>query len=123
MLDLIQPHLYTRLPNNVTFSVETCQMAKLTTVYWRDIPAQVIAKERRDTAKIVLTERFAEAIDKAAMRAKMAGTDAYLEQWRREVVNCGRDLQAAADEAAAKLEQEFDDERLEALVRNGGNND
>ncbi len=75
-------------------------MAKLTTVYWRDIPAQVIAKERRDTAKIVLTERFAEAIDKAAMRAKMAGTDAYLEQWRREVVNCSRDLQAAADEAA-----------------------
>jgi hypothetical protein len=96
-------------------------MAKLTTVYWRDIPAQVIAKERRDTAKIVLTERFAEAIDKAAMRAKMAGTDAYLEQWRREVVNCGRDLQAAADEAAARLEQEFDDERLKTLVSSGGN--
>ena len=96
-------------------------MAKLTTVYWRDIPAQVIARERRDTAKIVLTERFAEAIDKAAMRAKMAGTDAYLEEWRREVVNCGRDLQATVDEAAARLEQEFDDERLETLVRNGGN--
>lgn len=96
-------------------------MAKLTTVYWRDIPAQVIAKERRDTAKTVLSERFAEAIDKAAMRAKMAGTDAYLEQWRREVVNCGADLQAAVDEAAAKLEQEFDDERLEELVSNGGN--
>jgi len=96
-------------------------MAKLTTVYWRDIPAQVIAKERRDTAKIVLSERFAEAIDKAAMRAKMAGTDAYLEQWRREVVNCGPDLQAAVDEAAAALEQEFDDERLEILVKNGGN--
>jgi hypothetical protein len=96
-------------------------MAKLTTVYWRDIPAQVIAKERRDTAKIVLTERFAEAIDKAAMRAKMAGTDAYLEQWRREVVNCGPNLQAAVDEAAAKLEREFDDARLEVLVKNGGN--
>ena len=95
-------------------------MAKLTTVYWRDIPAQVIAKERRDTAKIVLTERFAEAIDKAAMRAKMAGTDAYLEQWRREVVNCGRDLQVAVDEAAAKLEQDFDDARLDELVKNGG---
>jgi hypothetical protein len=96
-------------------------MAKLTTVYWRDIPAQVIARERRDTAKIVLTERFAEAIDKAAMRAKMAGTDAYLEQWRREVVNCGRDLQATVDEAAARLEQEFDDERLDTFVKNGGN--
>ena len=95
-------------------------MAKLTTVYWRDIPAQVIAKERRDTAKIVLTERFAEAIDKAAMRAQMAGTDAYLEQWRREVVNCGRDLQAAVDEAAAALEQAYDDTRLDALVSSGG---
>ena len=97
-------------------------MAKLTTVYWRDIPAQVIAKESRgrDTAKVVLTERFAEAIDKAAMRAKMAGTDAYLEQWRREVVNCGKDLQAAVDEAAAILEQTYDDARLDVLVSNGG---
>ena len=95
-------------------------MAKLTTVYWRDIPAQVIAKERRDTAKIVLSERFAEAIDKAAMRAGMAGTDAYLEQWRREVVNCGRDLQAEVDAAAAALEAGFDDDRLEALVKTGG---
>ncbi|HEY5738286.1 MAG TPA: virulence factor [Gammaproteobacteria bacterium] len=95
-------------------------MAKLTTVYWRDIPAQVIAKERRDTAKAVLGERFAEAIDRAAMRAKMAGTDAYLEQWRREVVNCGGDLQAAVDTAAAELEQAFDDARLQALVENGG---
>ena len=95
-------------------------MAKLTTVYWRDIPAQVIAKERRDTAKVVLSERFAEAIDKAAMRAKMAGTDAYLEQWRREVVNCNRDLQAVVDEAAAELENAYDEERLETLVKAGG---
>ena len=97
-------------------------MAKLTTVYWRDIPAQVIAKERRDSAKIVLSERFAEAIDKAAMRAQMAGTDAYLEQWRREEVNCGKDLQQAASAAADKLEQDFDDARLDALVKNGGLN-
>jgi hypothetical protein len=95
-------------------------MAKLTTVYWRDIPAQVIAKERRDTAKVVLSERFAEAIDKAAMRAGMAGTDAYLEQWRREVVNCGKDLQAVVDEAAARLEKAYDDARLNGLVSTGG---
>lgn len=95
-------------------------MAKLTTVYWRDIPAQVIAKERRENAKIVLTERFAEAIDKAAMRAKMAGTDEYLAQWKQESVKCGKDLQAAVDQAAERLEQAFDDERLDALIRNGG---
>lgn len=95
-------------------------MSKLTTVYWRDIPAQVIARERRDSAKKVLSERFAEAIDKAAMRAKMAGTDAYLEQWRREEQKCGRDLQAAADQVAARIEQEYDERRLEELIRSGG---
>jgi KaiC/GvpD/RAD55 family RecA-like ATPase len=95
-------------------------MAKLTTVYWRDIPAQVIARERPETAKTVLSERFAEAIDKAAMRAKMAGTDAYLEQWRREVAKCGKDLQAVVDQAANALEETYDDARLAALVSNGG---
>jgi len=95
-------------------------MAKLTTMYWRDIPAQVIAKERRETAKTVLTERFAEAIDKAAMRAKMAGTDAYLEQWRREVAKCDKDLQAVVDQAASALEETYDDARLALLVTNGG---
>ena len=95
-------------------------MPKLTTLYWRDIPAQVIAKERRDNAKIVLTERFAVAIDKAAMRAKMAGTDAYLEQWRQDTVNCGQDLQDAVDTAASKLEQAYDDDHLAELVRSGG---
>ncbi len=95
-------------------------MPKLTTLYWRDIPAQVIAKERREKAKLVLSERFALAIDKAALRAKMAGTDAYLEQWRQDAVNCGDDLQTAAEEAAGKLEQAYDDDRLAELVRSGG---
>jgi len=95
-------------------------MPKLTTVYWRDIPAQVIARERRESAKKVLDERFAEAIDRAAMRAKMAGTDAYLEQWRREEQKCGGDLQAAVDRAAAQLEQDYDADRLDSLVRSGG---
>tara|TARA_B110000211_G_C13878725_1_gene464199 strand:- start:244 stop:540 length:297 start_codon:yes stop_codon:yes gene_type:complete len=95
-------------------------MPKLTTVFWRDIPAQVIAKERRENAKIVLDERFAVAIDKAAMRAKMAGTDAYLEQWRQVISKCGADLQAAADAAAAKLELDYDDDRLARMVKSGG---
>jgi hypothetical protein len=95
-------------------------MPKLTTVFWRDIPAQVIAKERRENAKIVLDERFAIAIDKAAMRAKMAGTDAYLEQWRQVISKCGADLQAAAEAAAAKLELDYDDDRLARMVKSGG---
>ncbi len=95
-------------------------MPKLTTYYWRDIPAQLVAKEQRETVKKVLPDRFAESIDKAAMRAKMAGKDAYLEQWRRKAANCGADLQAVVDQAAAELEQAYTDDRLKQLVRSGG---
>ncbi len=49
-------------------------MGTLTTIWWRDIPAQVIAKDRRQAHKVVLHPRFQVAIDKAAMRAgKRAG--------------------------------------------------
>jgi hypothetical protein len=95
-------------------------MAKLITVYWRDIPAQVMAKERRTSAKVELTERFADAIDRAAMRAGKGSTDAYLEEWRRVSEPCGDDLQAEADAAAARIEAAYDKERLIALVKNEG---
>jgi hypothetical protein len=52
-------------------------------VSWRDIPAQVIIKHRRERATVQLSDRFQETIDKAAMRAGKAGSDAYLEDWRR----------------------------------------
>lgn len=97
-------------------------MAELITVYWRDIPAQVIAKERRKSEKIQLSERFAEAIDAAAMRSGKAGTDAYLEEWRRVSQNCGDDLKSVAEAAAARLEALYDREKLIRLVRNHGNN-
>jgi len=96
-------------------------MAKLITVYWRDIPAQVMAKERRTSAKVELSERFADAIDRAAMRAGKGSTDAYLEEWRRVSEPCGDDLQSEADTAAARIEAAYDKERLIALVKNEGN--
>ncbi len=96
-------------------------MAQLTIVYWRDIPAQVIAKEKRTTAKRVLPERFEKAIDRAAMRSGARDTDAYLAEWRRgEPTPCGDDLEAEAAAAAERLEAEFDDDRLAALVAAGG---
>ena len=93
-------------------------MAQLITVYWRDIPAQVIAKERRKSEKVQLSERFSEAIDAAAMRAGKAGTDAYLEEWRRVSERCADDLKSAAEVRAASLEESYDRERLIVLVRN-----
>ncbi|MCK6453318.1 MAG: virulence factor [Alphaproteobacteria bacterium] len=96
-------------------------MATLTIVYWRDIPAQVIVKRGRETAKRQLPERFEKAIDRAAMRAGKRDTDAYLAEWRRaDPVPCSDDLEAEAASHAARLDTEFTDERLDALVRSGG---
>lgn len=95
-------------------------MAKLITVYWRDIPSQVIAKRGRDTAKVPLTERFQVAIDRAAMRAGKGSSDLYIEEWRREARVCGDDLDAEARSEADKLEAAFDDAVLERMVKAGG---
>jgi hypothetical protein len=99
-------------------------MAKLTIVYWRDIPAQVIAKEKRNAAKRVLSERFEKAIDRAAMRSGARDTDAYLAEWRRgDAGPCGGDLEAEAGLVAARLEAEYSDDRLAALIVSGGRED
>lgn len=97
-------------------------MAQKIIVYWRDIPAQVIIKAGRKRATRQFAERFEKAIDMAAMRSGMSGTDAYLEQWRRaapEVID-GDDLDAIAERESASLEALYDHARLKALIDNGG---
>jgi hypothetical protein len=96
-------------------------MAQIVTLYWRDIPSQVTAKAGRRQAKVLLPERFQEAIDRAAMRAKLRDSDSYLEHWRRgEPQDCGDDLEAEAARVAAGIEADYDDRRLKALVERGG---
>ncbi len=97
-------------------------MAKLTIVYWRDIPAQVIVKAgRRSVAKRELSLRFVEAIDMCAMRSGLAETDAYLEEWRKaEPVEVSDDLEVEAQAAADRIEQEYDKDRLKKLIDSEG---
>ncbi|MDZ7788409.1 MAG: virulence factor [Halofilum sp. (in: g-proteobacteria)] len=94
--------------------------AKLTTVYWRDIPAQVMAKKGRESAKLMLSARFQEAIDRAAMRAGKGGSDAYMSEWRRESRECSDELQAEVDAAAERIENAWSDDDLAAITRNRG---
>jgi len=55
------------------------------------------------------------------MRAKLTGTDAYLEAWRRsDPETCGDDLDAEADAAVAALDEAYEPERLRGLVGRGG---
>lgn len=96
-------------------------MASLIVISWRDVPAQVIVKRGREVAKVQLSQRFQEAVDRAAMRAGRGSSDAYLEDWRRSPPRpCGDDLQAEAAAEAAAIEARFSDEDLETLIRAKG---
>jgi benzoyl-CoA reductase/2-hydroxyglutaryl-CoA dehydratase subunit BcrC/BadD/HgdB len=91
-------------------------------VYWRDMPAQVIIKEGRKTAKRQLPERFEQAIDMAAMKANKRETDAYLAEWRKADPEpiAGEDFEALAEAEAQKLDTDYPQERLVALANAGG---
>jgi hypothetical protein len=96
-------------------------MASLIIISWRDIPAQVIVKRGRETAKVQLSARFQEAVDRAAMRAGKGTSDAYLADWKRSDPRpCGDDLQAEAAAEAARIEARFSDEDLEQMIRAKG---
>ena len=96
-------------------------MAKLITVFWRDIPSQVMVRKGRDTQKVLLSSRFQEAIDRAAMRAGKGSSDAYLTEWRRETVSCDdADLEQVVQARAEELESGFSDDELLALIRAKG---
>ena len=95
-------------------------------VLWRDIPSQVIVKNGRKRAKTLLSPRFQQAVDRAAMRARKHSEDAYMSEWvrNRSGLESGYEnqgsLQGIADAIALKLESDYSDERLVALIRNHG---
>ena len=96
-------------------------MATLTIISWRDIPAQVVGKRGRETAKIQLSGRFQEAVDRAAMRAGKGSSDAYLADWKRsEPQPCADDIQSVVAAMAAEIEARYTDEDLERLIRSKG---
>ena len=80
----------------------------LSIIWWRDIPAQVVAKDARRSSKVVLHPRFQVAIDKAANRAGKREYNSYIAEWRKTLEPCGDDLEA---------EVRAESERLEAAVR------
>ena len=95
----------------------------LTVIWWRDIPAQVIAKDRRRASKVVLHPRFQVAIDKAAEKAGKKSMDDYIGEWRKEQRHCGDDLEGVANAEATRLEAEHPKHVLERLIASGGRAD
>lgn len=92
-------------------------MPEVTIVYWRDIPAQVIVGKGRRGAKVQLTERFEQAIDRCAMKVGARDTDSYLAEWRKAApYEVEGDQDDIAKAEAARLEAEYDTARLKALI-------
>jgi hypothetical protein len=89
-------------------------------VYWRDIPSQVMVRVGRATSKVMLSQRFQESIDRAAMRAGKGSSDLYLAEWRRESRSCSGDPQEEVHKEAQRLEAAYDEARLASLVRSKG---
>ena len=96
-------------------------MGKLITVFWRDIPSHIIFKTKSGKYKKQMSPRFAEAIDRAAMRAGKGSSDAYMADWRREIVKIKTDdPQSIVDQKIELLEQMFSDDLLEKTVKSKG---
>ncbi|MCZ0811106.1 MAG: virulence factor [Pseudomonadota bacterium] len=96
-------------------------MVDVTIVYWRDIPAQVIVGKGRRGAKKQLPERFEQAIDRAAMKSGAAETDDYLAEWRKAApYQVDGDPSEVAEAEAARLDTEYDQERIKTLIGNDG---
>ncbi len=98
-------------------------MASLITIWWRDIPMQVIARDRRQAHKVVLHPRFQVAIDKAAMKAGKKSASDYIDEMQRDARECGDDLEAEANTEAARLEAAYTREVLAKLIAAGGAGD
>ncbi len=96
-------------------------MPDVTIVYWRDMPAQVIVGRGRRGTKLPLPERFEQAIDRAAMKSGAAESDEYMAGFRKAdpVPAEGTDAEAA-EAAVARIDAEYDQDRIKTLIANDG---
>ena len=95
-------------------------MATMTVIWWRDIPAQVVARDGRRSSKEVLHPRFQVAIDKAASRAGKRAYGDYIEEWRKVARGCGDDIEAEVNAEVERLETTYDKHHLAELIQSGG---
>jgi len=96
-------------------------MSEYQIMRWREIPSMVIARQAETTIKVMLASRFQEAIDEAAMRLGEIDADAYTAGWNRDPwVEAPESPDVLAAKICAALEEEFNEEKLEALLNSLG---
>ena len=97
-------------------------MAQLIVVFWRDIPAQVIVKAGRQTAKRELPERFVQAIDMPppCAPARRPPTTIWRTGGVRTPCPAGTTWKPRPTPRSARLVAEYDKARILELVNNQG---
>ena len=85
-------------------------MASVQVLYWHDIPVQVRASAGRERRSVSLSDRFQEAVDRAAMIVGVIDSDDYtdLYAWGDPQEREGSP-QEAAQAVAAELEAQYAD--------------
>ena len=80
-------------------------MARVSIMYWKEIPAQVKAEDAGGEVSRQLHSRFQEGIDTISMIDGSYGADAYLEawEWGPEI-----EMPGSAEEAAESLIQKIE---------------
>ena len=98
-------------------------MAKLRIMYWKEIPAQVQARDESGAVSRQLDARFQEGVDAVAMFDGSMGTDDYLMAWEwGKWSDAAGSAADAADAAAARLNEGFPQDfvaRIRDLERAG----
>jgi len=91
-------------------------VARFRILYWHEIPTVVEATDDNGNRhKEQLSSRFQELVDRVAMKRKLAGTDAYLEGWRRSRPKMREgDASDVAKTVASEMEDAFDEIVLSA---------
>ena len=97
---------------------------KKITIFWRDIPSQILIQRGRKRKKRMLEHRFQEAIDRAAMRAGKGGSGAYIAEWRRvsEMIESDINDDDYLEEEIKNIQSSYTDDDLKHLIRNHGEN-
>ena len=96
-------------------------MAQKIIVYWRDIPAQILVKQGRKSARRELPATFMEVVDACAMRVGAKDSEAYMAEWRKsDPVDVSDDLEQEAENALAEILPAYPKDRLMKLLDQGG---
>jgi hypothetical protein len=84
-------------------------VATIRITYWQEIPLGVTARDEAGERSVPLPAAFQDLVDRVAMRAGLAETDAYLEGFRRgPAEDRPGSAAAAAAQVAAELEAQLD---------------